>query len=143
MPYCTSCTRTFTTAAAVRQHLATSSSAHPHCPVCDRNFGSENSLNQHLGTSRCRRFHCRDCDIAFTNQGALSQHRSSSAHNSGLDRVEDAVARTDGVATVQEKVFCRKEVGGVGSTSRVVYFRGFVLWPWRRLKLVKRLMGWR
>lgn len=144
MPYCTSCTRTFTTAAAVRQHLATSSSAHPHCHVCDRNFGSESSLNQHLGTSRCHRFHCRDCNIAFTNQGALSQHRSSSAHSSGSDRVDGAVARADEVVTAQEQVSRRKEVGGVGSALRVVAFRGLVGWPWPGLKLVgKRLMGWR
>lgn len=150
MPYCTSCTRTFTTSAAVRQHLATSSSAHPHCPACNRNFGSENALNQHLGTSRCHRFYCRDCNIAFADQRTLSQHRSSSAHNSGLSCIEDAVTRAGGVATTQEEeekeeeVFCRKEGGGVCSTlRRVAPFRGLVVGPWRGLKSVgKRLMGW-
>lgn len=91
MPYCTPCKRTFVTAAAVRQHLAASSSIHPHCPECNRNFVDQQALEQHLGTMRCRRVYCRDCKISFTNQNALNQHRNSTVQDVGCSHLDQSI----------------------------------------------------
>lgn len=91
MPYCTPCKRAFVTTAAVRQHLASSSSIHPYCPECNRNFVNQHALEQHLGTTRCRRVYCRDCKISFTNQSALNQHRSSTVQDTGHSNLDQSI----------------------------------------------------
>ncbi|KAK0435820.1 uncharacterized protein EV420DRAFT_1592140 [Desarmillaria tabescens] len=82
MPTCPQCShRPFITAAALMDHMRSSSLPHPYCKLCDRRFIDELSLKSHQAAKHPPMFDCMDCGRPFKSQVSLDEHfRGSPNH---------------------------------------------------------------
>ncbi|KAJ3097312.1 hypothetical protein HDU97_004961 [Phlyctochytrium planicorne] len=97
---CTTCSRTFATAARLKCHIRTHQRKrlHPclHDPPCQKTFFTKQDQSRHMETHRgLRRFSCPGCGFGFVRGDALKRHVKAKGCV-GLEVVDEVVRRVNG-----------------------------------------------
>ena len=76
---CATCTRTFASSQASRQHM-NAADHYLECGTCDRQFYSQQSCNQHKEAMNHWPYDCDRCDLTFPTRDDVEQHMNIKGH---------------------------------------------------------------